>query len=343
MSGTSLDGVDLAFCSFSRKSNEWKYEILAAETVKYPESWARKLSDLENSTALDFAETDFDYGYYLGELCKTFLRAQHLEPDFIASHGHTIFHNPAKKITYQIGKGACIAAIAEYPVISDFRSLDVALGGQGAPLVPVGDMLLFKDFDYCLNLGGFGNVSFDEGARRIAFDVCPVNIVLNHYARLNGKEYDINGEMARTGNIHPELLASLNELAYYHTSAPKSLGKEWVLAEFMPVTGKYDIPVADQLRTVCEHIAIQVGKIIKPGTGKKMLITGGGAFNEFLIERIRQQVSVSVIIPDPLTINYKEALIFAFLGVLRWTDKPNCLKSVTGASKDNTGGSIFSS
>ena len=343
MSGTSLDGVDLAFCSFDRKNDQWCYKITETETVQYPKEWKNRLSDLENGNALTFAQTDIDYGHYLGMICQAFLLRHDLHPDFIASHGHTIFHVPANRMTYQIGKGALIAAGAGYPVISDFRSLDVALGGQGAPLVPIGDRLLFGNFDYCLNLGGFGNISYEFENRRIAFDVCPVNIALNHYAKLAGYEYDNDGEMAGTGKLNSGLINSLNQLSYYHKSPPKSLGKEWVLAEFLPVLENFNLPVPDILKTVCEHISTQIAKVIPHDSKKKMLVTGGGAFNGYLIDNIREKAGVQVILPDPLTINYKEALIFAFLGVLRWRNEPNCLKTVTGASKDNIGGSIFSS
>jgi anhydro-N-acetylmuramic acid kinase len=341
MSGTSLDGADLALCKFMFAVGQWNYHILAAETIPYPEVWESKLSSAMEGSAQEIIHLDSEYGNFLGRLCKDFLSQQKQNPVFIASHGHTVFHQPDQGFTLQIGKGSCIAAMTGLPVISDFRSLDVALHGQGAPLVPIGDRLLFGDFEYCLNLGGFGNISFEKDDRRIAFDICPVNIVMNHFSRIAGVEFDKDGLIARSGTIHKELLSSLDSLPYYKMQPPKSLGKEWVMKEFFPVVAKFNIPVADILRTLTEHCATQIASISENDPHKKMLVTGGGALNGFLIERIWSKTKIRMILPDSLTINFKEALIFAFLGVLRWINEPNCLSSVTGAERDNCGGSIF--
>jgi anhydro-N-acetylmuramic acid kinase len=264
-----------------------------------------------------------------------------LKPDFIASHGHTIFHQPGRKLTSQIGKGSAIAAETRLPVVCDFRSLDVALGGQGAPLVPVGDMLLFSSYTCCLNLGGFANISYDESGRRIAFDICPANIVLNHFASQLHKACDENGDLARQGSLHQPMLDTLNNLPFYRMKPPKSLGKEWVLSEIHPVLQQFDLPVEDKLRTFVEHIAVQIAFAIRTDDSASMLVTGGGAFNSFLIERICEKTALRVMLPDLLTINFKEALIFAFLGVLRWREEINCLSSYTGADSDNIGGAVY--
>jgi anhydro-N-acetylmuramic acid kinase len=340
MSGTSLDGVDLAFCDFSLHKEQWQYRIESAETVPYPDSWLNRLTSLENKGAREFALTDLEYGAYLGMLCREFLSRNGRSPDFIASHGHTIFHEPSAGLTAQIGKGSSIAAITGIPVISDFRALDVALGGQGAPLVPVGDKLLFGMYDYCLNLGGFGNISFEATGGRIAFDICPVNIVLNHFSRAAGFAFDEGGKMARSGEVHMPMIQVLENLSYYHSAPPKSLGKEWVISEFLPVVGRYELSIQDVLRTLVEHISIQISRVIPDQPKMKVLITGGGAFNEFLIETLRKKTNAQVLLPDALTINYKEALIFAFLGVLRQREEINCLRSVTGASRDAVGGTL---
>jgi anhydro-N-acetylmuramic acid kinase len=341
MSGTSLDGVDIAYCTFTLKEGKWIYNLEKAETVPYSDDWKTRLSRLENLGALEFVKTDAEYGHYLGKITKAFLLNHILKPDFIASHGHTIFHRPGNKITSQIGKGSAIVAETGVSVVCDFRSTDIALGGQGAPLVPVGDQLLFDKYTYCLNLGGFANISYAESGNRTAFDICPANIILNYLASFLHKDYDENGRIARQGILHQPLLEALNELEFYHRKPPKSLGKEWVLSEVHPVLQRFDIPVEDKLRTFVEHIASQVARVVGNTDTSTLLITGGGAFNGFLTERIREKTQLTLVLPDPLIINFKEALIFAFLGVLRWRAEINCLKSCTGSSHDNVGGAIY--
>ena len=341
MSGTSLDGLDIAFCEFNREDNRWMHKIQCAETIPYPVEWKKTLSNLENGSALDFVTTDVEYGHYLGRLTRDFIVKNNLFPDFIASHGHTIFHQPGKRITSQIGRGSAIAAETGFPVVCDFRSLDVALGGQGAPLVPVGDTLLFNEFDFCLNIGGFANISFQKADTRIAYDVCPANIVMNHLALQAGFEYDPSGMLAASGTVNLPLLKTINALPYYSLDFPKSLGKEWVVQNIFPLLKTSSQSVNDLLATFCEHIAIQVATAAGANKDRKLLITGGGAFNDFLIRRIRHHAAPEIIIPDELTINFKEALIFAFLGVLRWRNEINCLKSVTGAAKDSSAGAIY--
>lgn len=341
MSGTSLDGVDIAFTTFTLKDGKWNYTIEKAETIAFPGEWLSRLSGLENESSLEFAATDADFGHYLGKITREFHLDHNLKPDFIASHGHTIFHQPDKRFTSQIGKGSAIAAETGLPVVCDFRSPDVALGGQGAPLVPIGDQLLFGNYSCCLNLGGFANVSFELAGNRIAFDICPVNIVINYLASFMHRSFDENGGLARKGMLHEPLFDVLNNLEYYRKMPPKSLGKEWVLQEVHPVLQQFEIPPEDKLRTFTEHIAIQVASVAMTASLPDILITGGGAFNSFLIERIRERTPTNLVLPDPLTINFKEALVFAFLGVLRWREEINCLRSCTGASHDNIGGAIY--
>lgn len=341
MSGTSLDGVDLAHCTFTGDGSDYSFSLGACETIPYPAFWIERLKKLPSSTALDYAETHAAYGRYLGELTRNFIRKYQLETDFVASHGHTIFHNPVKKYTSQIGEGAAIAAECGLPVVCDFRTGDVAAGGQGAPLVPIGDELLFAEYDYCLNLGGFANISMQNKGKRVAYDISPANIILNHIAHLEGKAFDENGRMASAGRIDNDLLDILNSLNYYKTPPPKSLGREWIEKEILPLLGLANISHQDILSTFCEHIAIQVAACFPSDKHKQMLVTGGGAFNTFLIDRIAAHTSVELIIPDPDIINFKEALVFAFLGLLRMQEKPNCLASVTGATHNVSGGSVF--
>ncbi len=341
MSGTSLDGLDIAFCEFSKTNHLWNYSIKFAETIHYTDQWKDLLSHLESASALEFVTADIEYGHLLGRLTKEFIDKTKLVPDFISSHGHTIFHQPSKRITSQIGRGSAIAAETGVRVICDFRSLDVALSGQGAPLVPIGDALLFDTYDFCLNVGGFANISYQKNNQRIAYDVCPANIVMNQLALTEGYEYDPDGGLAEKGIVNQPLLKQLNNLAFYHEEFPKSLGKEWVVQHIFPLLKKSGLSACDLLATFCEHIAIQVAAATGSSRGKKMLVTGGGAFNTFLIGRIRHYAAPEIIIPDNHTINFKEALIFAFLGVLRHRNEINSLSSVTGARKNSSGGAIY--
>lgn len=338
MSGTSLDGLDLAAVEFQFKNNKWDFELVHAETISYSDQWISRIDSAQNVSGEALARLNTDFGALLGEEVHSFISKTGFVPDLIASHGHTIFHQPDKGYTLQIGSGAAIAARTKITSISDFRSGDVALGGQGAPLVPIGDRLLFSDFDYCLNLGGFANISFERNKKRIAFDNCPVNFVLNAFAKKEGLPFDKGGELGKKGTIDPTLLQALNLLPYYKQKAPKSLGREWVETVFNPVLDRFSMSDCDKLRTVYEHIAMQISKDLSDKG--KLLITGGGAFNTFLIERIKAHTKAEIIIPQADTINFKEAIIFAFLGVLRVKEINNCLASVTGAQRDNCGGVI---
>ncbi|MCD4731974.1 MAG: anhydro-N-acetylmuramic acid kinase [Bacteroidales bacterium] len=340
MSGTSMDGVDLAYCEFvSDKS--WKYQIIFAETLSYPQLWKDMLTNLINSPEDDIEIANIEYGKYLGLLINDFIRKYDASPDFISSHGHTIFHQPEKGITVQIGDGRAISDIIRLPVVYNFRALDVQLGGQGAPLVPVGDSLLFSEYKYCLNFGGIANISYKYQESRIAFDICPVNMVLNHYSEKLGFEYDHNGQLAQSGNLNTELLDQLNKLDYYQQSPPKSLGREWVDTNIFPLIDDFKLEPIDVLKTFTKHIVFQINSVLIDLQKGQILITGGGARNTYLIEQLQKAVDMEIVIPDEVLIDYKEALVFAFLGVLRWRNEVNCLASVTGASQDSSGGVII--
>jgi len=333
MSGTSLDGVDLAICSFTKNKN-WHYKIEKSTTIKYSKYWLETLSNLHKKPEKIINEIDLKYGDLLSKLCNKFLKNEKI--DYISSHGHTIFHQPENNFTLQIGNGNVISKNTKKITINNFRNLDVSLKGQGAPLVPVGDKLLFRKYKYCVNLGGFANVSIKKNNKIIAFDICPVNIILNYFSNLKGRAYDINGCMAQKGNLVPDLLKKLNSLKFYSKKYPKSLSREWVEKNIMPLI-KNDTKIEDVLHTLCEHIGIQIGKLLND---KEALFTGGGVFNSYLLSRIKFYSKSKIIIPDKRTIEFKEALIFAFLGVLRARSEVNCLQSVTGAIKDNCSGEI---
>jgi anhydro-N-acetylmuramic acid kinase len=341
MSGTSLDGLDLALCKFSQTPGGWNYSIERAKTYTYTKEWTNKLSGAENLSGLELLKLHNDFGKLTGNYINDFLQNNVSDVDFISSHGHTVFHQPSQGYTLQIGSGAYIAANTGITTICDFRTLDVALGGQGAPLVPIGDKLLFSEYEYCLNLGGFANISFDENEKRIAFDICPVNIVINHLASQAGIAFDKDGNLGKNGNLDANLLHELDNLPFYYKKGPKSLGKEWILAEFIPILNKYPLKPTDKIRTVYEHIAVQIGESIKSATLSKVLVTGGGTHNKFLMELLQSKIRHNFILPSKKIIDYKEALIFAFLGLLRYLETTNCLKSVTSASTDNIGGIIY--
>lgn len=341
MSGTSLDGIDLVYAKINH-SETYTFEILNATTIPYSKVWKSILKDGFHLSGEALTKLDADYGIHLGNILLNFIKENNIpKVDFIASHGHTIFHNPEKNYTLQIGNGPYITSVTGIKTICDFRIQDVALGGQGAPLAPIGDMLLFANYDYCLNLGGFSNISFNKNNQRIAYDICPVNIVLNHYVASLNMEYDDKGKVASEGNIENNLLKELNSLPFYNSEKPKSLGYEFVVNTIFPIIDKYKLSVKDILRTFVEHIAMQISKKIDSNSKKTMLVTGGGAFNNFLMERLQPYTKTQLIIPKETIINYKEALVFALLGFLKDEGKNNCLKSVTGASKDHSSGVVF--
>lgn len=338
MSGTSLDGLDVAYCRFDSPRH---FQLLAAHTFDYPEEWRQRLASLDRASALEYAQTDVDLGHYFGKRVNEFRTMYPGSVDLIASHGHTVFHQPQCLLTSQIGDGDAIAAETRIPVAFNFRSLDVALGGQGAPLVPIGDQLLFSDYESCLNLGGISNISFQNEGSRMAFDISPCNMALNYLAGKRGLSYDRDGLMASEGVVDVDLLERLNNLVYYALEAPKTLGKEWFLSDFLPQLEQNDGKVEDKLRTVVEHIAIQIGHVVERRNLGSMIVTGGGAINPLLMRQIRYYAqNCKVVIPDRSIVEYKEAIIFALLGYLRVTGQVNTLTSVTGAACDSIGGCL---
>lgn len=341
MSGTSLDGVDIAYCSFEKKG-KWEFSIDKAETVSYSKSWKKKLSEAHTLEAEKLAALDAAYGKFLGTLSNNFLSKHKIKNvDFIASHGHTVFHQPENSFTTQIGDGNHIHAVTRIPVIFDFRSLDVAHGGQGAPLVPIGDELLFDEYDVCLNLGGIANLSLKSKKKREAFDVCFVNMGLNYLASKAGKEYDQNGALASDGEINTKLLAQLDHAYRKVKSKRSSLGREFFEKSIQPLLDRGNCSTNDRLRTFTESAAKQLAEaILKSKKKPTVLCTGGGTYNSFLIYRLIELCgdNATLIIPEHEVIKFKEALVFAFLGVLRVRNEINCLKSVTGASQDSSSG-----
>ena len=341
MSGTSLDGLDLAYCKFSSQES-LAFEIIHSQTVSYSKEWKARLASGISLSKEELESLSLDFGTFMAEHLNDFIELHKIEKiDAIASHGHTVFHQPQNGITLQVGDPKPMYDVVHKPIVWDFRSQDVAMGGQGAPLVPIADKLLFATYDACLNLGGFSNISFEEKGRRIAFDICPVNIVMNVLSEQLGQPYDDKGDFARVGNIDEDLLQALNQLDYYNQAPPKSLGLEWVQAHVKPLLELHRIPVEDQLRTFVEHVAIQISNIAEEKNLGSVLITGGGAYNRFLMERLSSFKPNIWILGSRELIEFKEAMVFAFLAYLRLNDCVNVLSSVTGAKKDHVSGRIF--
>ena len=339
MSGTSLDGLDLVYVKFKKNDNTF-FEILSSKTVAYSEAWRIRLQNAIDLDKEGISILDSEYGTFLGKQTKEFIDQNSIKTiNFICSHGHTVFHQPNQGYTLQVGDGNEILKITNCTVVNDFRTQDVHLGGQGAPLVPIGDKFLFSEFEACVNLGGFANISYEQNKQRIAFDVCPVNIVMNYYSKILGLEFDDKGNFARTGTLHKQLLEELNTLHFYAIPPPKSLGLEWVQNHVFPLVEKHQLSPKDILRTFTEHVAQQISEIIKPF--KHILFTGGGVYNDFLLKRIENISRKNITLPSDDIINYKEALIFAFLGFLKTQGQDNCLSSVTGAKKNHSSGKIF--
>lgn len=338
MSGTSLDGVDLVYLILVRDST-WNFQVLSTQTVPYSHAWKNRLAQAMSLNQEQLETLNTEYTQLLAQIINDFV-SKNNSTNLVAvcSHGHTIYHDPAQGKTLQIGNLPALASLVKQRVVCDFRTQDVKLGGQGAPLVPIGDALLFSQYTHCLNLGGFANISFDQNQRRVAYDICPVNVVLNRYALSLGMDYDAGGAFAKAGKVHSRVLKKLNDLPFYKQPYPKSLGMEWVNQNIWQlldvITG-----TNDKLATFVEHVAIQITKQFNDEA--TVLITGGGAYNAFLIARLQKHSKAQFVIPNANITEFKEAIIFALLGVLKLRNEPNCLASVTGAPHNHSSGVIY--
>ncbi len=343
MSGTSLDGLDLVVSNFSY-TNKWQYRICAAETIPYPPCISEQLKKAHNLPANELLKLDLDYGLWLGKQINLFLEKVKQKVDFISSHGHTVFHQPQNGYTLQIGDLQTIANTTQIATIGDFRQMDINLGGQGAPLVPIGDQLLFANHPICLNLGGIMNISHLHEDRMIAYDIGAFNLIFNYFAQQKGMEYDKNGDLTAQGNLHLELYQALQQLDFYKILPPKSTGREWVESVLVPLLEGFSISIEDKMYTFCQHMVEQLSVVIENiALNNKVLITGGGAFHQFFIDELKKKVNanVEIVIPEPALIMFKEAIVFAFLGVLKKLNLPNCLASVTGAKENHSSGRIY--
>ncbi len=358
MSGSSLDGLDIAFTKFVVNTtadalhiDDW--QLLAADTLPFSEQWQARLLHLPRTEALAFAKTHTYFGHYTAELVNGFLKKQNIDPDFIAAHGHTVFHYPEENMTTQIGDGAALAALTGYPVISDFRSQDVASGGEGAPLAPLADKLLFSEYDFFLNIGGIINISCNANGKFVAFDITAANQLLNALALQLGQAYDAKGVLAARGEVIERVLEDAAKLPYFSQPYPKSLDNQWVRKHILPFFVHPRRSVEDRLRTSCEHIAQQtaqaLAQIVKAEKlddqkNYRLLVTGGGAFNTFLVQTLQKHcqkiLDIELIVPEKNVVEFKEAILMGLMGVLRLENVPNCLQTVTGAQRNVIGGAV---
>ena len=354
MSGSSLDGLDIALCRFDLEGDQISWELLAQDCVPFDPKWTMRLKKLYSQDALTFAKAHTYFGHYMGELVSDFMRKFQVDADFVASHGHTVFHEPESRLSFQIGDGAALAVACGLPTITDFRQHDVALGGEGAPLAPIADKYLFPGYDFYLNIGGIANLSAQVDGKMIAFDVCAANTLLNFVAAQIGLDYDRDGRLAANGEVRKFLLDELNNDFHYRNPYPKSLSNKWVQSRMVPILIRTRLSPEDKARTVCEHISLQISHSVAtvidregiPNRPFRLLATGGGALNRYLMDNIREvfehdQLDVEVVLPSPEIVKFKEAILMAFMGVLRLENRPNVLQSATGASKDHIAGALY--
>lgn len=344
MSGTSLDGLDLCYCHITQNENRWSFDIIETSSISYNDDLQTKLKNAIYLKADELLEFHNWYGTWLGQQTKAFIKTNSLEVDFIASHGHTTHHKPENGLTFQIGSGQHLANTSGHKVVCDFRTNDVALGGQGAPLVPIGDYLFFGNYGFCLNLGGISNISFDKNGKRIAYDIGLANMILNHITNKIDLAYDNGGEIAKSGEINKKMLEELNALPYYQLPYPKSIGFEWFVEEVVPIVEKTQDSIENLLHTSIHHICEKIAEQVELHKIKnaKLFSTGGGALNDFLIATLQEKLTTtSIVVPNKTLIEFKEALVFALMGALRFEQQINVLKSVTGARRDSSSGVVF--
>ena len=341
MSGTSLDGLDIACVVFPNAPTNHAFRLEHTETVPLTQDLLLELENIEELSARAVFHLNQKLGLFYAHSVNAFLSKFGITPnsvDAIASHGQTVFHQPEQGFTVQLGCGATLAYRTGLPVINDFRSLDVAAGGQGAPLVPLGDQALFgHEAEAFLNLGGFANISFQRNGKVLAYDICPGNLPLNRFAKVLGKAFDADGEIASKHAADSSLLNALNQLPYYALEGPKSLGTEWLENQFYPCFPK-NIVAATAIATVTQHLAEQLARTLKKHELQSVYVTGGGAMNTYLMEELRKRYAGTVVIPSTQLLEFKEAIVFAFLGKRFIDQEYNCIASVTGAKENVCGG-----
>ena len=342
MSGTSCDGLDIAYCSYWMDNGKWQYELINKSFTPYDPVMSEKLLKSSKLSSYDLKKLDIELGELISTNILSLIKNHSIKPFLISSHGHTVLHNPAEKITLQIGNPLIISNKTKIKVITNFRELDVLTGGQGAPLVPYGDKHLFSENDYCINIGGIVNISNLKSKIITAYDVCPANIILNKYSRAMGLEYDKNGSIASKAKKINSLFNKLNNLGYYNIDGPKSLDIDLIEKEFFPLLKGY--AHEDILCTTIHHIAYQINKSLG-SKNNNVLLTGGGVFNTFLLKKIKSynKLNNNFIVPNSDIVSFKEAIIFGYLGLLRYLNYENISKTVTGSKNSSSSGTIIES
>ena len=339
MSGTSCDGLDIAHCLFYKKNNDWIFELINCIDIPYPKKIKNRLLNCSHLDGLSLKILDLDLGEFFKDEIKKFIKESKTRFDLISSHGHTVFHEPKKKLSYQIGNPLIMYNSVRIPVVFNFRELDVIMGGEGAPLVPYGDKELFNEFDYCINIGGILNISKLYDKELIGYDICPANIILNKLSRELSEEYDVDGRISLSGNFDANLFKKLNSIHYYKDDLPKSLDINFIEKNYYPFFSNKD--PKDILHTYVNHIGYQVNNAIKKKKSR-ILLTGGGAFNNHILKKINHynKLDHKFIVPSKKIVIFKEAIVFAFLGLQRFLKNKNVIKSVTGSNFSSSSGLI---
>jgi len=348
-SGTSLAGLDLVFAALTEVRGKWTYEVKASERVEYTAEWEEKLGKAADLPARDYLLLHSEYGHFIGHAVNQFIADHQLDHQvhFIAAHGDTVFHIPAQKMTAQLGDGAAISAVTGLSVISDLRAMDIAFGGKGAPLLPIAEQLLFPDYQYRVNLGENATLAAQIDGQLIASDICACNYVLDTLAETLNFPFDKDGQLAAGGVTDQSLLNALNGLAFYNEASPRHMSSKFGTGTVLPMIQQHQLSTQGKLNTYTHHIAAQIEKIVKDllpqeeNVPRSLLLTGGGAANTYLVKTIEaalQPHNVTVTVQhDP----FRNALMIALLGALRWRQEPNGLASVTGAEKDSVGGALW--
>lgn len=350
MSGSSMDGLDLAFIRLNTEVGKpgllsASYELLHGATMPIPEELLNQLKYSSKLDALSLLTLDQDFGSWAGKAIDTAIKQTSFSPSLIGFHGHTVFHFPDRKVSFQLGHGAVLSAYTQLPVVTDFRSQDMALGGQGAPMVSIAEKWLWPDYSGFLNLGGICNITLKKTKEAYeSADIWVCNQILNHLAREVGHSYDDRGLIAAKGLPIDELIEALLLAEWFEKKAPKSLDNSYLYEEVIPLFNKYrDYSTGDKLhsaviviaKAIANHVnAVYHSEAIQGG----IMLTGGGALNDFLVEKIRAELTCDIFLPDLETIQFKEAIMVAFAGWLRWRGLPNFIKEATGAKSDAIGG-----
>ncbi|MGB3511917.1 MAG: anhydro-N-acetylmuramic acid kinase [Microcoleaceae cyanobacterium] len=360
ISGTSVDGIDAALVDVAGAQTSLKVELLAAATYPYPEKLRSQILDVCGGASLsmaELAELDDTIAQQFATAALTINDNYGIKAQLIGSHGQTVYHRPpAQKLGYsvQLGRGELIANLTGIPTISNFRAADIAVGGQGAPLVPCVDIHLLSHPEYsrCVqNLGGIGNVAYMKSQNAVdlqktilGWDTGPSNTLLDlavqHFSQ-GSKTYDKNGEWAANGKPCQELVENWLKQDFFQQQPPKSTGRELFGKDYLfnclSDAENYNLSAADILATITELTAASINHSYRkflPNLPDQILLCGGGSHNLYLKERIQKLLApIPVLTTSELgvDVDFKEAIAFAVLAYWRSLEIPSNLPEVTGA------------